>query len=668
MPVNVNDSAGARLSQAFTLLEITIVLVIIGFIIGGAMVTLSSYLQSSAYNATLDKMATIDKAMLDFTKVNGRLPCPSGLTYTATSQYYGVEATPPGYCSTTGTPAVNFSYNQGVAEGGVPTRALRLPDSFMYDGYGRRLRYAVHYGLTNTGAFTSVGAGSNCGNITINDSTGAARTTNAIYVLLSHGANGHGAYTSNGIIMSAGSTNANEQLNCHCNSSASNNGLPPSGYSQPTYVQALPTYSTTATNSFDDILTYKERWQLQTPGDGPPNYLYVADMGTYARIQKFNGCTWLQTIGGGAAASSCTSSSSCTITTGTGLGEFNNNNINGNFDSSGNLWIADYNNQRIQEYTSTGTLQTVISNGAACNSCTNPTACGGCGTGNSGNGRITNAISVFPDKSGNIWEVDTGNNRVQKLSRSGTWLMTIGGGPSCVSCTSTSGCTCSSGTADGYFNTPYAVAVDSLGNIWVVDEANNRIQKFSPSGNWLLTIGGGSGCAGTRTSDTTCSTLNGNAACCAPNAASCTCTNTATGIGLLNQPKAIALDAANNLYVAEYGNSRIQKFDQNGNWLQAIGGGVGSSGLASCTSTSSCTYSSGCNAGMFANATGISIDTNGNIWVGDKCHRVQEFNNSGNWVESVPGNYTSTGSTGNGQFISNFTAPIPVPSSLTTMR
>ncbi len=60
----------------FTLLELSIVMMLIGVILSGGLVTLSAYMQSSQYNTTVARMNTIEQALLNFASVYGRIPCP----------------------------------------------------------------------------------------------------------------------------------------------------------------------------------------------------------------------------------------------------------------------------------------------------------------------------------------------------------------------------------------------------------------------------------------------------------------------------------------------------------------------------------------------------------------------------------------------------------------
>jgi len=85
------------------------------------------------------------------------------------------------------------------------------------------------------------------------------------------------------------------------------------------------------------------------------------------------------------------------------------------------------------------------------------------------------------------------------------------------------------GAGKGEFDSPTGIAVDANGNILVADTNNGRIEKFSPTGTFLSTIG-----------------IKG------------------TGYGLLGAPNGIAIDRAGNIYVADAGNHRVQKLAADG--------------------------------------------------------------------------------------------------------
>jgi type II secretory pathway pseudopilin PulG len=296
--------------KAFTLLEISVVLVLISLVLGAGITVLTASIQQSQYNATVATMQAIDDALYKFRLANNRLPCPGDLTIAPGVKGYGFEAgalttgitsnTIPssgvglGFCSgsffvnNNGSyasqntfPNANFTApvpsgfpipNYVAAEGAVPTRAIGLPDSYMLDGWGNHIRYAVDVSVTATNAFVATPNQSlnACSTINVQSTSGANRTTGALYALVSHGANGSGAFTQNGTMSGIIPTDSNEQTDCHytggiCPSPAS--GSTTSLSSAFSFMQKLP-----IPNGFDDIVTFKERWQLASSQDSnlPP--------------------------------------------------------------------------------------------------------------------------------------------------------------------------------------------------------------------------------------------------------------------------------------------------------------------------------------------------------------------------------------------------------------
>ena len=124
-------------------------------------------------------------------------------------------------------------------------------------------------------------------------------------------------------------------------------------------------------------------------------------------------------------------------------------------DGSGNVYVADTHNHRIQKFTSSGVFLAKW------------------GSEGSGNGQFSYPSGVAVDGSGNVYVADTINDRIQKFSSEGVFLAKWG----------------SSGSGDGQFSGPQGVAVDGSGNVYVADTGNNRIQKFSPDGVFLAKWG-----------------------------------------------------------------------------------------------------------------------------------------------------------------------------------
>ncbi len=198
-------------SKGFSLTELSVSLVIVGTIAASAI---SMAVSNDRYNKTRetnDKMDRIEEALTGFVTLNLRMPCPADGTLAITNASFGLEGTP----TTTSCPNANFNYGANgtkISGGVVPVRSLQLPDDYMFDGWGRRFTYVVNvYAannvITNTNCYTDYFCFVGVWNmsITINFAGGSTSSPqDIIYVLMSHGENGHGAYPKNG-----GSTRVN---------------------------------------------------------------------------------------------------------------------------------------------------------------------------------------------------------------------------------------------------------------------------------------------------------------------------------------------------------------------------------------------------------------------------------------------------------------------------
>jgi prepilin-type N-terminal cleavage/methylation domain-containing protein len=251
---------GSASARGFTILELSLVLTIIALITSMGIVSSLGIMESAKRTSTEQKIDAIEKALMTFRLTKNRLPCPAVFTHPVTDTNYGLEADNPGSCTGVALNQVTESTAAPVkVEGAVPVRSLNLPDEYMYDAWGRKFSYGVQANATAYDAFSLVMPNESC-SITVQAASGT-RTSGAVYALVSHGPNGHGGYLSTGVRMNAGSTNASELANCDCTNTAAD------GVYNGTYVQQDVTESTTVTNIFDDIVRYRERWQLQSADD-----------------------------------------------------------------------------------------------------------------------------------------------------------------------------------------------------------------------------------------------------------------------------------------------------------------------------------------------------------------------------------------------------------------
>lgn len=267
------SSGQARgLNDGFTILELTVVLAVITAMLGAAIALASASLEGRSYNGTLAKMQKLQQALADYRIAFNRLPCPAAnfvdpaasplVPYTVTDANFGREATVTTNC---GGGAIKADLSDATsAVGMVPVRTLGLPDDMAFDGWGRRIRYAVSPVYTASDAFdgATVTAGDATTRLTVkNNESGSAIATTAVFALVSYGKDGHGGRgAATGTLVNAGITNSNQLLNCKCTSSGAADGT--SNFS--TFVQGDPKPdSTNSLNNFDDIVLFSTRADLR---------------------------------------------------------------------------------------------------------------------------------------------------------------------------------------------------------------------------------------------------------------------------------------------------------------------------------------------------------------------------------------------------------------------
>ena len=142
-------------------------------------------------------------------------------------------------------------------------------------------------------------------------------------------------------------------------------------------------------------------------------------------------------------------------------------------DSSGNLYIADTNNNEVEKVTASGTLSVIAGTGIA----------GASTPGLATSSRLARPQGVSVDSAGNLYIADTNNSEVEKVTPGGT-LSVIAG-------TGTQGApTAGSGTISE-LNHPQGVSVDSGGDVYIADTVNSEVEKVTPGGTLSVIAGTG---------------------------------------------------------------------------------------------------------------------------------------------------------------------------------
>jgi prepilin-type N-terminal cleavage/methylation domain-containing protein len=233
-------ASGKNISnKGFSLVELSIVIVIVGIMLAAALKMGSASMNSAKITDTERKLAVIQSALQLYYETNGKLPCPAKSDDALTDATFGVED-----CV---TPTISGG---GVLGGVVPSRTLNVPDSYMFDGWGNRISYFIHDGSNTTGLWTDtpLTPGAYCTtDLKINDAAGNQVSSTPIYVLISHGKDGEGAYNR------GGTRKANVGGKAQSTNAAATNNISATD----TYVDAPINDGNVTANYFDDIV----RWQ-----------------------------------------------------------------------------------------------------------------------------------------------------------------------------------------------------------------------------------------------------------------------------------------------------------------------------------------------------------------------------------------------------------------------
>jgi sugar lactone lactonase YvrE len=322
-------------------------------------------------------------------------------------------------------------------------------------------------------------------------------------------------------------------------------------------------------------------------------------------------------------------------------------------DAAGNLFIADYNNNRIRKVdAATGIISTVAGNGTA--------GFGGDG-GAATAAQLTWPTGVTVDAAGNIYIADNQNNRVRKVDAATGIISTLmgTGGPATlyqntpaaqaafysqglvlagdqvfftdsmrnfvnrltlstglVTTVAGVGTWVSGGdggpAASAQFSVPNGLARDAQGNLYVAEDYGHRVRKLDAATGLVSTVAG-TGVAGYGG--------DGGAATAAQ----------------LNHPKGLALDVAGNLYIADDQNNRIRKVDAATGRISTVAGiGYGHSGDGGLATAANLAY-----------PRGLAFDASGNLHIVEGEH-IRKVDATTGVISTVAGGGSGSAFSGDG--------------------
>jgi sugar lactone lactonase YvrE len=268
----------------------------------------------------------------------------------------------------------------------------------------------------------------------------------------------------------------------------------------------------------------------------------------------------------------------------------------GAVDAAGNLYLADYDGNRIRKIDrTTGVISTYCGDGTA----------GSTGDGGPASAaRLNNPNGVVFDTAGNLYVTEHSGHRIRMIDTAGNISTVCGTG---AAGSTGDGAAATSAT----INQPNGIAIDGAGDLYITEWTGHRVRKFTVGGNISTVCGTG----------TPSSTGDGAAATAAT----------------VSTPAAVAVDGAN-VFVLENSGRRVRMFPVGGGNISTVcGTGVSSSTGDGAAAT----------AATIRDPYGITIDSAHTIYVAERAgNRIRKFTVGGN-ISTFCGNGTAT-STGDG--------------------
>ncbi|MCU0313600.1 MAG: hypothetical protein MUC84_06010 [Solirubrobacteraceae bacterium] len=260
--------------------------------------------------------------------------------------------------------------------------------------------------------------------------------------------------------------------------------------------------------------------------------------------------------------------------------------------ANGTVYVGDTSDHKIRRILPTGEISTLAGSGAPCTPAT-----AACGDGEAAVGaQLSSPRGLALDAAGNLYIADTGTHRVRRIGTDGKITTVAGTGDLCSPSTAACG---DGGAASGaQLRNPRGVAV-SGSDLYIADSGSNRIRKVA--GGTITTIAGtGSICLSSTSA----------------------CGDGGVGEPSFNNPSAVTVDGAGNVYVADTYDNRIRRITPGGELSTVAGAGTTCS-----TPTSTCGDGSSPTFAKLSNPFGV-VAVGSTLYIADtNSHKIRRLAN-----------------------------------------
>lgn len=264
----------------FSLIELSLVLVIISMVLGFGLSYAAKKTDFDRIQETKQKLKLIEKAVYKHVMAKRYIPCPSYPETGEDQNDFGrgqSDAGDPSLCAQ--SPSFLGLRSGNMVWGVVPTSTLEISDDLAYDAWGRFFSYIITehcnanellHPTLNFASANACGGGGSPGMI-IKDASGSTIMSDAVLVIMSHGKNGYGTFVGHGTSFRLPSptviVSADEQENSHLDISDITGATIAPAINN-IFVARSVDLNADLNSYFDDIILFKNRRQLIEGGHG----------------------------------------------------------------------------------------------------------------------------------------------------------------------------------------------------------------------------------------------------------------------------------------------------------------------------------------------------------------------------------------------------------------